>query len=98
MYHRIFATHHRTPRKLERPESASLSESLGDSEEFTREDLVSSQQGADLDNDFEMGELSPASSKQGIEEMDSDSEGEGDSTYILADLSSALDKKIEQED
>jgi hypothetical protein len=98
VYHRVFATHHRTPRKLERPESASLSESLGDSEEFAKDGLGPSKQNADSDDDFEMGEPSPASSKQDIEEMDSDSEGEGDSTYVVADLSAALDKKIEQED
>src|SRR5271168_1683563 len=55
MYHRIFASHHRTPRKLERLESASLSESLDDSEEFT-EDFGSSKQDADSDDDFEMDE------------------------------------------
>lgn len=98
VYHRIFASHHRTPRKLERLESASPSESLDDSEEFTKEDFGSSKQDADSDDDFKMDEPSPASSKQDVEEMDSDSEGEGDSTYILADVSAALDKKIEQED
>jgi hypothetical protein len=98
VYHRVFATHHRTPRKLERPESASLSESLGDSEEFAKDDFGSSKQDADSDDDFEMGEPSSASPKQGIEETDSDSEEEGDSTYVLADLSAALDRKIEQED
>src|SRR5271155_1360954 len=66
IYHRIFASHHRTPRKLERLESASLSESLDDSEEFT-EDFGSSKQDADSDDDLEMDEPPPASSKQDVE-------------------------------